>query len=148
MQKSQILIFPFNGLKHLIKSLSASCWPRLALSCFVHLGGRRCQMKAAIHLSKNKATGAFSEGLCLGNGRRVRDQAWHRKDRSENGRAGRIRTACLGLFCGLERWSQERGEAQGQCKDILESQWEEAQAPCLLGWSEAGAVLCGLRLWC
>lgn len=39
--------------------------------------------------------------------------------------------------------SEERKEVQGQCKDILESQWEEAQAPCILGWKEAGDSFVG-----
>lgn len=37
--------------------------------------------------------------------------------------------------------SEKRKEVQGHCKGILKTQWEEAQAPCVLGWNEAGATL-------
>jgi hypothetical protein len=96
-----------------------------------------------------RASGPFQRAFAWEMGGVWGDQTWHRKDSGKNGPVGQIHTACLALLCGLEQMLSEVwvSEVQGQCKDILKSQREEAQAPCILGWNEAGAILCRLRLW-
>lgn len=87
------------------------------------------------HLRASKAIRAFSEGICLGNRWSVRDQAWHRTE-SKNALVSQIHMACLALLCGLEQmWSEVSvSEERKKVQDILESQWEEAQAPQILWW--------------